>query len=414
MRGLKESSDYLREQQKRDLRKRLIQTSFSEEQIDKQIKRHRIKKLLVFLAVIAGVVCVFFAYKKIRASFAFHSFKVKWEKEIETSTTTQYVNYGSNILKYDNAGVSYIDKTGAIVWNKSYEMHNPIVETNSDYIAVADQSYKSAVILDKSGNMASVETSYPIIKLSVSQHGVLAVISQSDDASYINFFNKDGTKLDIELKTLLDSEGYAIDVALSPSGQQMIASYVYVTSGVLKNKILFYNFKEGQVLTNQMAAGFEQDETLIPQVEFLSETEAVAFGSDKVLFYNIPENRPLQPELDKQYDFEQKINSVFYDSNYVGIVMDNSSEKSPQLLKVYNNLGEEILSKNLDMQYTKVLFSRKDIIMYNEGECEIYSISGKKRYSGSLDMSIGIIVATDKNERYIATGGTTMKSISLR
>ena len=44
-------------------------------------------------------------------------------KEIAASesSTTEFVPFGENVLKYTKDGASYLDKTGKAVWSMSYE-----------------------------------------------------------------------------------------------------------------------------------------------------------------------------------------------------------------------------------------------------------------------------------------------------
>ena len=73
-----------------------------------------------------------------------------------------------------------------------------------------------------------VTTTLPVLSLSVSAKGVVASSQEDSKASYIYLYKKDGSALDIYVKSLLSGDGYPVDVSLSPSGTQWITSFMYL------------------------------------------------------------------------------------------------------------------------------------------------------------------------------------------
>lgn len=58
--------------------------------------------------------------------------------------------------------------------------------------------------------------------------GVTAAVLEDSASSYITFFKKDGTSLDITVKTNMSGDGYPLDIALSADGTQLMCSFVYL------------------------------------------------------------------------------------------------------------------------------------------------------------------------------------------
>lgn len=48
----------------------------------------------------------------------------------------------------------------------------------------------------------------------------------------------------IQIKTNMGGNGYPLDISLSGDGTQLIASYVLIQNGELKNRVVFYDFSE--------------------------------------------------------------------------------------------------------------------------------------------------------------------------
>ena len=108
------------------------------------------------------------------------------------------------------------------------------------------------------------------MKATVSAQGVAAVILEDPTASYIYFYRKDGTEIQLYMKGILGGEiGYPLDISLSPDGTMLMGSYVYVEGGVLRNRVAFYNFSEvGKNALNRFVGGFHEmyEGSLVPEV----------------------------------------------------------------------------------------------------------------------------------------------------
>ena len=148
-------------------------------------------------------------------------------------------SFGTNVLKYTKDGASYLDNRGRTVWTESYEMKSPIISVKGDYAAIADMQGNSIYICNTDGTLGQATTVLPISKVAVSGTGVTAAVLEDSTSSYITFFQKDGTSLDITVKTNMSGDGYPLDIALSDDGTQLMSSFVYLQGSELKNRVVF-------------------------------------------------------------------------------------------------------------------------------------------------------------------------------
>ncbi len=111
----------------------------NEEEVAEKAERHsrrkRLRKVLTAV-LIAALLAVGFMYYK--DNHAYTDYTVAWEKEIAASesSTTEFVPFGENVLKYTKDGASYLDKSGKAVWSMSYELKSPICYVNGDYAVI--------------------------------------------------------------------------------------------------------------------------------------------------------------------------------------------------------------------------------------------------------------------------------------
>ena len=387
-----DNEDELRAAQKRSRKRRLI--------------------LLVVLLLVAGG-CAFGVYHYQRY-YQFTSLDIAWERNMEEGSFVGYKNFGSNVLKYTKDGASYIDNQGKDVWSQSYEMKTPIVSVSGGYAAIADQQGNSIYICDKNGYQGTATTLLPILRVAVSQNGVVAAILEDSTSNYITFFRKDGSALDLTIKTKMSGNGFPEDISLSPDGTQLICSYTYLTNGEVRGRVVFYDFSEiGKNVPNRLVAGYDDPfaSSIVARVRFLSGVNSVAFANDSIAFFS--SKNLASPEMIKQIAVEEKIQSVTYSDEYVGIIVATDGGQFPNRLDVYKKDGTPVFSKEFDYQYRHADIDGDLVLLYNEESCKVFNMSGVEKLSTQFDYTVSKITKGRYPNTLIVTGPQTMKEFKL-
>lgn len=355
--------------------------------MDAKLRRHRLVRVLVFLLVAVLAVAVFVGLEMNRRKEIYEGHTTSWEKEISTTTRDEYIAYGDYVLRYNRDGITYVNSKGEAVWTKTFEMKDPTVVVNGSYAAVIDRDGYQLYICNESGCTGTVSTILPIHKVAVSAGGVTAIAVEDDLADKVYFYDMTGRQMNIEMKTLLTEDGYTLDMALSPDGQQMVSAYVYLDQGVMKNQVVFRNFgEEGQEMIKRLVGGFREYEgQLIGRTVFLTDVYACAFAQDRVCFYSL-KNR-ISPQLIEQVDYEEEIYSIFYSSDYVGVISEGSNSANRRLC-VYDQTGKKVTEFETDFAYTGANFSGGRIVLYNSLRCEIYNLYGDLKYEAAVGNDI--------------------------
>ena len=419
-----------REQKKRQLKRRIIESDArpygqsrgmdyeeDEEEIvrkaERTVRQKRRRIIIIAFAVLALAVLSSYLYV---TGHQYSSYTVAWEKQIPASEGgfTEYERFGENVLKYSKDGASYIDKSGNVVWSLSYELKSPICDINGGYAVIGDQQGNSIYICDATGNKGQATTLLPILRLSVSAHGVVSALVEDSNASYVTFFKNDGSTLDWGIKTVMSKNGYLMDVSLSPDGTQVMLSDIYLQDGSLKNRIVFYNFSEfGKSYPDRLVGGFDElSDGLCPRVRFLDEGHACAFADNQLMFFSL--ENVTSPELTKQIPVETEIRSIAYSNQHVGIVVNMLTGENPYRLDVYKVNGDLAFSREFDYQYQMFDIDGDFVILYNEDSCRVYSMSGKERFAGQFDFSVSKITRGYQFNSFIVTGGDTMRELRLK
>ncbi len=397
-------ADIERENRKQELRRRvvdtkdLLQQQEAEQAQEKGKRRQRRRRLLVFLAVVLvlGALVAGAIYMMKRP---YTGFSQNWrnsftgENGVSESDYEDYETFGDGFLKVTRDGATYIDSSGKTIWNQSYEMNSPYVSISGDYCAIADQGKTAIYIMNKTGTTGQAETNLPITKISVAGTGVTYALLEDSKASYITVFSKEGAALDISIKSVLDGDGYPVDIAVSPDGTELIASFASIENGTIQNKVIFYNLSEiGQNAgSNRVVGGFTDDFSghLAGRVHFSDDTHAQAFYDGGIAFFST--KVLTSPELSQKVEIEQTIQAITYADDYIGVITDNSDSETsadPYTLTVYRLNGQTVFSTPFQLNYTNFDIDQDRVLVYNNTTLQLYDMSGTLKYSGNIDTSI--------------------------
>ncbi|MBE5921688.1 MAG: hypothetical protein E7269_02925 [Lachnospiraceae bacterium] len=381
------------------------------EEIDYEqaLKNHKRKRLVVALSMIAVIVVIALGCYIYYQNKVYTEYNVKHTKEIDYGGTSSFTAFGDYVLRINSDGFSYLTEKEN-VWNAAYEMDDMVMDICEDYVAVGEKNGNTIHISNTSGPVGTVETTYPLVKVEVSADGVIAALSEDETANYIEVTAADGTQL-VTGKTVLEGNGYPLDMSLSADGTKMIVSYLYVSGGVLQSKVVFYNFSDvGMNEVDRMVGGFNQyEDMLVPEVDFISEDVAIAVADGMLSIYSMKQ----KPSLTAEFSITQEIVDVFSNDEYIGIITETDQADTPYNLIVYDVKGKEIRNSKEARLYDTYQFVDNMILMYDETHCRVESVRGKVKFDRDIDGGIVDMVATDKAYEYLLVQSDRILRIRL-
>lgn len=399
--------------QKRDGRMVLVK-DLEDDNVKKKInKKQFLRRGALIIAAVIIVIFIVFAVRTLMHRHTYSSMKIIKQTELSNMEDAAYVVYANGVIRYGHNGAEYVDRDGNVIWNAAYEMENPMVKTEGDYAVIADKGGYSFIICGSNGAVSDNTTDKVIINADVSLSGAVCIGTDDETSDYVNFYNKDGSRLDIEIKTILDGDGYPMDMEISPNGQLLMMSYMYLNEGIMRSKVVFYNFSElGQSYSDRLVGIFNDfDESVVPEVMILSDEYACAFAEDRVNFYSL--QNPTKPVLTEAYEYDDEIKSVFSSDKYVGIISRNSSGTAGEKLDIYTTSGKTAANAGISFEYEEVKLFDGLVILNNSSHCSVYTVDGSLKYSGELGGTIDY-VAGIKSNRLMKFGGSQMSEIKLK
>ena len=398
--------DYLKEKEKR-------QSSEKRINYKEKIRSH---KLTIFYRIVLTILLI-------AALIAF--MVVQWRDKVFTdSVVTQSApitivqgakveNLGGNVLLYSKDGVSCTDPGGGAVWNRTYEMQTPMIAICGDMAAIGDYNGRTIYVVSKSSEKGTVNTNLPIRKFCVSASGVVAAVLDDSDVIRINVYNgnENTEKPLINSKVTMDKSGYPLSLSLSPNGKLMMVSYLYVDGDSMKSSIAFYNFGEvGKNEADNYVSGYDYLDTIVPYVQFMDNDSAFAVSDDRIVFFQGAE----RPTNIASNLLQEKVQRVYYNEQYVGLVFMNSTAEGAYRLDVYNASGDKVHSQFFDIEYTDIIFSKDQIIIYNDMECQICNMKGVNKFTGNFEKNTALVIPTSSVYRYVTVTANSIDTIELK
>lgn len=383
---------------------------------DDEIVKHRIKKhrrRMVIIAVIGVIVIAIAVVLVMRLidGYVFTSYSVTGSLNREDIESSGYIAYGDGYIRYSNDGAAYYTAKGKALWNQTYSMQKPQVKICEDCVAIGDINGNTIYIFNKNGNIGKVDTSLVISQIEVAANGAVAAVLEDNEANYINMYDKEGNKI-YSVKTTLAGDGYPLDISISNDSAKLIASYVYVSGEEIKTNVVFYNFSEvGQNETERVVGGFNHyNDVLVGDVQFLSNNIAVAVGENVISIYKIKE----YPSIEKEIQIDNTIDRVFFGTDYIGLVLDNSDSGELYKMVVYNFSGSKVCEAEFGTQVDNIQFDGSSVVMNNSTSFSVFNLKGKNVANMSFDMPASKVLPTGTRGEYILINTKYIQNIKLK
>lgn len=374
-------------------------------------RRRRKRILLTVLVSIAVAAAILAVIVNRYINLEYNSYRVEKTISVKNSSTMQYMPYPGGVLKYSRDGVSAIDAGGQELWNGSYEMDHPEVDICGNSVVVADIGGKGLYVYTEKNAGTEMTMDYPVLQARVSEQGVIAVMLEDKASNMINIYNPyaSGDKLLVEIPTNVE-EGYPVAMDLSSDGTNMAVSYACVTSGTVESRAAFYNFTNVGKNTNCLVGAQEYKDRVIAEVRYLGESELGLF-SEKGFSIWTNFKKPVESVTKS---FKNDIRSVFCDSDYVGVVIDDMKKEEQSTMNVYNLKGKKVMSRHIPNDYAHIAISGNEIMLNTVTDCTVYRVNGVRKWKCRLKNKISYFLPGDGMNRYFLVEDSEIEYIRLK
>lgn len=355
------------------------------EDYKQKIREHR-QKILKRTALITLIVILLIAGLGLFIALRhYEDFDIRSSVERADTEATRFAEFQGNILKYSNDGAFYTDTANELIWNQTYEMTNPQIDTCEKYLTIYDKKGMKIYILTPAGLQGSIETTMPIDQVCVASQGTVAVLMKNEKSAYLALYDREGNNL-AQGEIHGEKGGYPIAIALSHDAIKLAVSMLDINEGKVKSTIAFYNFGSvGQNEIDNMVGVKSFPDMVIPEISFLSNDRMAAFGDTEIAVFEGTQ----KPQLAVEIPLEKQAKSIFYNEEYIGVVNSNEDEAVTHHLLVYDTKGSLVMEKDFGLEYSRIEFlSNNEICIRNENACDIYTMRGIYKFHYEFDREL--------------------------
>jgi len=377
-----------------------------------KIQRHRKVGLYRMLLVIGCVAIIFIIVLYKYFTHVYTTYEVTNSQPVEMIMSSKSIPIGNQIMTYSADGAHSTNSKGEVVWNETFQMQYIMTTQSGDTVALADYNGREAYIFSPKGKIGEIHTTMPIRSFAVADTGRVAVSVTDSDITWIHIYDPDGSRK-YEIRTTMGQSGYPVSFSLSPNGEVLAMSCIFVDSGVVKSRIAFYNFGSvGENKSDYFMSGSNYPDTIIPMVKFMGNDCVFAVGDDRVLIFKGSQS----PTLEYSYGFSEEVQAVFNNQDYVALIFPSDQLEYRSKMVLYSNSSDKRKELYLDMDFDDIIFGEKHFTAYNGKECMISSYSGSVKYRGTFEKNARLMIPNGKDGsyRYLVLTDNSLDTIQLK
>lgn len=392
---------YIKEKAKREQR----QAGYKE-----KIIKHKLRNLYrVFLVIAAAAALVALIAVQYRRH-VYTSYDTVSSVERETVSGAVERRLGNCILTYSRDGAHCTNAKGSVTWNQTYEIQDVIIAVSGNTVAIAEYNGRNIYVQNTESQLTQITTTMPIRDVAVSSSGCVTAVLDGQDVALLYTYGQDG-KLAFKGEAHMSDAGYPAAIGLSPNGEILCVSYLYLDAGILKTDLAFYNF--GQVGKNNsdlLVSASSYTDMLVPQVRFMNDSAGFAVGDSRLIVFG-GEHKPV---IKAERILSEEIRSVFYSERYIGLVFRSEDSEHLYRMDVYDTSAKEVGKFYLDIEYADIFFGKDNFVAYNETECLIMNLEGVKKFSGTFSKTVRLMLPTGGPYKYVLVTDNSIDTIQLK
>lgn len=393
--------NYLKEKEKRTQN----QTTYKD-----KIRKHKMttiyRVLLVLIALGAVAALVIVQYKR----HIYTGYDIVSSIPRETASESTDIRLQNSILTYSKDGAHCTDSKGEITWNQTYEIQDIKMATCQNVVAIGNYNGREIYVQNTEKQLGTINTTMPIRNLTVSATGTVTAVLADTDVTWVNTYNVEGENI-FSGQVRMQNSGYPAAISLSPNGELLGVSYVYVDAGVLKSDVAFYNFGTvGDNYSDQFVGGYSYSDLLVPKIQFMNDNTAFAVGDTRLMIYTGDQ----KPVSAAEHLYNQEVQSVFYSDKYVGLVFVSDKEDYRYRFDVFSASAEKVGSYYFNIEYTDIFFGQDNFTVYNETECVIMTFDNVEKYNGYFSKAVNLMLPTNTAYKYLLVTDNSIDTIQLK
>lgn len=296
------------------------------------------------------------------------------------------------ILQVTTDGVRAYGLDGQEIWSDTLTLESIWVEQREPYFTVGSKNGRKVSIFSDKGKQGEIVTQNPIIYISISENGEIALIEETKEGHQVSAYNSKG-ELIASRVSYITSGIFPMTAEVTPDGKMLLVSYLGVSGTKIISTIEAIGLEKTETAKiDNIVYAVQQQDNLIYEVEFINDTEWVAVGDKYITFYRI-DSEKIKTIPNLYITYNPYLNRRASIGGYFPIVAtDLSNGKSihaREALYLFNKQGEEIKVIPFENTVTYFYADSKGVIVGEGNKYKGYNKLGNQyfEYQASQDIS---------------------------
>lgn len=372
-----------------------------------RIRNHRravyLRAALIVVVLLAAALIAFRVYER----RSYDTYEVITE-EASSDNIANYKYVKGKVLRYSADGASLLQSDLEAVWNVSYNMTQPCVNTFGKTILFYDRRGTDVYVYDDKGKIGSFATEMPILYACCSKAGNVACALDGGGDIEIAYYSTEGSRI-AAASASAEETGIPVTMALSENGKQLIVSYVTAANGAVSTNLVFYSFQNANS-EDKIIASMNYSGIVIPEIRYIDDSVAAVFRDNGISFMS----GNGKPTENASVDFDEEIVSSFVGDSYTGLIFKNRNSKKPYRMEIYSKTGKLVSKTNMEIVYDRISVCGDEILFSNSTELAVYTKNGLCRYYGNIDEGNMSGIQKIGRNRYLVITDMSTNIITLK
>ncbi len=348
------------------------------------------KRLIIILAVLAGLLAVFFTSERL---WNFFNNSAVQELSFQKGISYRLENYNKDILFINNEEIKSISPAGDEIWSSVTGLSNPGVCVSGDYVLIYDLKGTTALLFRNNKLVKKVSVENSILSANINKKGYFAIAT--DEVGYKGMVTVYSPSFK-EIYRWHSGSGYIADLDISPENH-LAVSQINTDGEQLISRVLLFNIKN-----NKEKECLKRENILVSDIKFydnesftaLSDTDMFGFTSGGNLKYNV--------------NFGGRSLIYYNIENMHNLVLAFKGNVNNTILESYSNTGKLRGSFDAPGEIGSADVNGEVILITSQRS--LYSIlpSGKLKFKREMKNEISSVKIYSSRRKAVLIGGNNV------
>lgn len=305
--------------------------------------------------------------------------------EVDVSKNNEFIVNEEQLVWVSEDGIKALSLEGEEIWADTHTMKNIAITQRMPYFAISEKMGRTISMFDSHGKKADIKFANPVVCFSMNKNGDMVVIEKTTDGHVVSAYDKQGNSLGLKRITYVQDVGYPTAAEISPDGKMIFVSYLNISDAqIVSNMIAIAIGNDGLTKVDSILYGTAYSNTVLSEIEFMSENVWVAIGDNGISF-NTLAGEEIKKIGDTYCNYVSILDRVI---DWQGVHYATISSTKPtrstvhpvETLVLYSQDGEEVTEMILKEPTTYLYGDGKTIIVGSDRKFTAYNRLGKKRW----------------------------------